>query len=49
MEAVGIPTNAPQHGNLMQEPGFAAGGFDNHQLERLIEGGLLEGRGGDDN
>ncbi|MCQ8875325.1 acetyl-CoA carboxylase biotin carboxylase subunit [Mesorhizobium sp. LMG17149] len=48
MEAVGIATNAPLHGILMDEPGFAAGGFDIHHLERLIEGGLLEGRGGDD-
>ncbi|RWP06256.1 acetyl-CoA carboxylase biotin carboxylase subunit [Mesorhizobium sp.] len=48
MEAVGIATNAPLHGILMEEPGFAAGGFDIHHLERLIEGGLLEGRGGDD-
>ena len=48
MEAVGIATNTPLHGILMQEPGFAAGGFDIHHLERLIEGGLLQGRGGDD-
>ncbi|RWN29203.1 MAG: acetyl-CoA carboxylase biotin carboxylase subunit [Mesorhizobium sp.] len=48
MEAVGIATNAPLHGILMEEPGFAAGDFDIHHLERLIEGGLLEGRGGDD-
>jgi acetyl-CoA carboxylase, biotin carboxylase subunit len=48
MEAVGIATNAPLHGLLMEEPGFAVGGFDIHHLERLIEGGLLEGRGGDD-
>ncbi|TIU40344.1 MAG: ATP-grasp domain-containing protein, partial [Mesorhizobium sp.] len=48
MEAVGIATNAPLHGLLMDEPGFAAGGFDIHHLERLIEGGLLQGRGGDD-
>ncbi|RVA30110.1 acetyl-CoA carboxylase biotin carboxylase subunit, partial [Mesorhizobium sp. M7A.F.Ca.CA.004.11.2.1] len=47
MEAVGIATNAPLHGLLMDEPGFAAGGFDIHHLERLIEGGLLQGRGGD--
>ncbi|MDX8534141.1 acetyl-CoA carboxylase biotin carboxylase subunit [Mesorhizobium sp. VK25A] len=45
MEAVGIATNAPLHGMLMEEPGFAAGGFDIHHLERLIEGGLLDGRG----
>ncbi|TPI59108.1 acetyl-CoA carboxylase biotin carboxylase subunit [Mesorhizobium sp. B3-1-7] len=44
MEAVGIATNAPLHGMLMEEPGFAAGGFDIHHLERLIEGGLLDGR-----
>ncbi|TPL01016.1 MULTISPECIES: acetyl-CoA carboxylase biotin carboxylase subunit [unclassified Mesorhizobium] len=44
MEAVGIATNAPLHGMLMEEPGFAAGGFDIHHLERLIEGGLLNGR-----
>ncbi|TPI20981.1 acetyl-CoA carboxylase biotin carboxylase subunit [Mesorhizobium sp. B4-1-1] len=44
MEAVGIGTNAPLHGILMEEPGFAAGGFDIHHLERLIEGGLLDGR-----
>ncbi|TPL54392.1 acetyl-CoA carboxylase biotin carboxylase subunit [Mesorhizobium sp. B2-4-6] len=44
MEAVGIATNAPLHGILMEEPGFAAGGFDIHHLERLIEGGLLDGR-----
>ncbi|MGX5849243.1 acetyl-CoA carboxylase biotin carboxylase subunit [Mesorhizobium sp. PL10] len=49
MDAVGIATNAPLHGILMKEPGFAAGGFDIHHLERLIEGGLLDGRGGDDN
>ncbi|RUV23790.1 acetyl-CoA carboxylase biotin carboxylase subunit [Mesorhizobium sp. M7A.F.Ca.MR.245.00.0.0] len=48
MEALGIATNAPLHGLLMDEPGFAAGGFDIHHLERLIEGGLLQGRGGDD-
>lgn len=48
MEAAGIATNAPLHGLLMQEPGFAAGGFDIHHLERLIDGGLLEGRSGDD-
>ncbi|MES0099087.1 acetyl-CoA carboxylase biotin carboxylase subunit [Mesorhizobium sp. M0019] len=48
MEAVGIATNAPLHGILMEEPGFAAGGFDIHHLERLIEGGLLKRRGGDD-
>ncbi|PWJ94489.1 acetyl-CoA carboxylase biotin carboxylase subunit [Mesorhizobium loti] len=48
MEAVGIATNAPLHGLLMEEPGFAAGGFDIHHLERLIEGGLLRGRGGND-
>ena len=48
MEAEGIATNAPLHGILMEEPGFAAGGFDIHHLERLIEGGLLDGRGGDD-
>ncbi|AEH87267.1 acetyl-CoA carboxylase biotin carboxylase subunit [Mesorhizobium opportunistum] len=48
MEAVGIATNAPLHGILMEEPGFAAGGFDIHHLEHLIEGGLLQGRGGDD-
>lgn len=45
IEAVGIATNAPLHGILMEEPGFAAGGFDIHHLERLIEGGLLDGRG----
>ncbi|WP_296746880.1 acetyl-CoA carboxylase biotin carboxylase subunit [Mesorhizobium sp.] len=44
MEAVGIATNAPLHGILMEEPGFAAGGFDIHHLERLTEGGLLDGR-----
>lgn len=44
MEAVGIATNAPLHGILMEEPGFAAGGVDIHHLERLIEGGLLDGR-----
>ncbi|CDX32569.1 acetyl-CoA carboxylase, biotin carboxylase subunit [Mesorhizobium plurifarium] len=44
METVGIATNAPLHGMLMEEPGFAAGGFDIHHLERLIEGGLLDGR-----
>ncbi|WP_217578744.1 acetyl-CoA carboxylase biotin carboxylase subunit [Mesorhizobium sp. GbtcB19] len=48
MEAAGIATNAPLHGILMEEPGFAAGGFDIHHLERLIEGGLLDGRGGND-
>ncbi|WP_192246590.1 acetyl-CoA carboxylase biotin carboxylase subunit [Mesorhizobium silamurunense] len=45
METAGIATNAPLHGILMEEPGFAAGGFDIHHLERLIEGGLLDGRG----
>jgi len=45
MEAAGITTNAPLHAILMEEPGFAAGGFDIHHLERLIEGGLLDGRG----
>jgi acetyl-CoA carboxylase biotin carboxylase subunit len=44
METVGIATNAPLHGMLMEEPGFAAGGFDIHHLERLIEGGLFDGR-----
>ncbi|MEZ2330117.1 acetyl-CoA carboxylase biotin carboxylase subunit [Mesorhizobium sp. RCC_202] len=48
MQAVGIATNAPLHAILMQEPGFAAGGFDIHHLEHLIDGGLLEGRGGND-
>ncbi|CAM5363022.1 acetyl-CoA carboxylase biotin carboxylase subunit [Aquamicrobium terrae] len=48
MEAVGIATNAPLHRVLMEEPGFAAGGFDIHHLERLIEGGLLDRRGSDD-
>ncbi|MGN6306704.1 MAG: acetyl-CoA carboxylase biotin carboxylase subunit [Mesorhizobium sp.] len=48
MEVTGIATNAPLHRILMDEPGFAAGGFDIHHLERLIEGGLLEARGGDD-
>ncbi|MGP2492148.1 acetyl-CoA carboxylase biotin carboxylase subunit [Mesorhizobium sp. PUT5] len=48
MEAVGIATNAPLHRVLMEEPGFAAGGFDIHHLERLIEGGLLDRRGSND-
>jgi acetyl-CoA carboxylase biotin carboxylase subunit len=48
METVGIATNGPLHQILMDEPGFAAGGFDIHHLERLIEGGLLDRRGGDD-
>ncbi|PZV36247.1 acetyl-CoA carboxylase biotin carboxylase subunit [Mesorhizobium kowhaii] len=48
MDAVGIATNAPLHSILMEERGFAAGGFDIHHLDRLIKGGLLEGRGGDD-
>ncbi|TIQ36486.1 MAG: acetyl-CoA carboxylase biotin carboxylase subunit [Mesorhizobium sp.] len=45
MEAVGIATNAPLHGILMEEPGFAGGGFDIHHLERLVEDGLLDERG----
>ncbi|MDX8497811.1 acetyl-CoA carboxylase biotin carboxylase subunit [Mesorhizobium sp. VK4C] len=45
METAGIATNAPLHGILMEDPGFVAGGFDIHHLERLIEGGLLAGRG----
>jgi acetyl-CoA carboxylase biotin carboxylase subunit len=48
IEAVGISTNAPLHLLLMEEPGFAAGGFDIHHLERLIEGGMLKGRGSHD-
>jgi acetyl-CoA carboxylase biotin carboxylase subunit len=48
MEVAGIATNAPLHSVLMREPGFVAGGFDIHHLERLIEGGFLGVRGGDD-
>jgi acetyl-CoA carboxylase biotin carboxylase subunit len=48
LDAIGIATNAPLHGMLMAEPGFVAGGFDIHHLERLIEGGLLDKGGGDD-
>ena len=48
IEVAGIATNAPLHGLLMEEPGFAAGGFDIHHLERLIDGGMLEGHGNDE-
>ena len=41
MEIAGITTNAPLHSLLMEEPGFVAGGFDIHHLERLIEDGLI--------
>ncbi len=40
IEATGIVTNAPLHRALMEEPGFAAGGFDIHHLERLIAAGF---------
>ncbi len=40
MEAAGLVTNAPLHRLLMEEPGFVAGGFDIHHLERLLKSGL---------
>ncbi|MFD1329992.1 acetyl-CoA carboxylase biotin carboxylase subunit [Mycoplana ramosa] len=39
----GIRTNIPLHLKLLEEPGFVAGGFDIHHLERLLEGGALGG------
>ena len=39
-EADGIATNIPLHRLLMEEPGFVAGGFDIHHLERLLSNGL---------
>ena len=40
IETAGIVTNVPLHLALMAEPGFAAGGFDIHHLERLIAAGF---------
>ncbi|CAN7189799.1 acetyl-CoA carboxylase biotin carboxylase subunit [Rhizobium sp. LjRoot30] len=35
----GIRTTIPLHLRLLDEPGFFAGGFDIHHLERLLQGG----------
>ena len=35
-ELAGIKSNIPLHQRLMEEPGFAAGGFDIHHLERYL-------------
>jgi len=44
IEVTGIKTNVPLHQALMQDKGFAAGGFDIHYLEhRLAEGPLAVG------
>jgi acetyl-CoA carboxylase biotin carboxylase subunit len=32
----GIQTNIPLHQDLLRDPGFIAGGVDNHHLERLL-------------
>ena len=40
IETEGLVTTVPLHRVLMAEPGFAAGGFDIHHLERLIAEGL---------
>ncbi len=37
--AEGVSTTAPLHAAIMRDPGFAAGGFDIHHLERLMAGG----------
>ena len=42
-EIDGLTTNIPLHLRLLDEPGFLAGGFDIHHLERLISGGWLAG------
>ncbi|MCT8179213.1 acetyl-CoA carboxylase biotin carboxylase subunit [Variovorax sp. CY25R-8] len=39
----GIETTVALHRRLMDEPGFGAGGFDIHHLERLLEAGTLQG------
>jgi acetyl-CoA carboxylase biotin carboxylase subunit len=39
----GVDTTVALHQKLMQEQGFRDGGFDIHHLERLIEGGVLNG------
>ena len=36
----GIKTTIPLHQRLLEEPGFVAGGFDIHHLERLLADGL---------
>ncbi len=48
IEASGIRINAPLHSLLVREPGFVAGGFDIHHLERLIASGALRDGGSDD-
>ena len=35
----GIRTTIPLHLRMLDEPGFVAGGFDIHHLERLLQGG----------
>lgn len=43
IETSGLVTNVPLHRLLLTEPGFVAGGFDIHYLERLIAAGLPQG------
>ena len=40
----GIRTNVPLHRALLDEPGFRAGGFDIHHLERLLSQGFGGGK-----
>jgi acetyl-CoA carboxylase biotin carboxylase subunit len=37
MRVGGIATNLPLHRDILEEPGFAAGGFDIHHLERWLD------------
>jgi acetyl-CoA carboxylase biotin carboxylase subunit len=37
MQVDGIATNLPLHRRIVEEPGFAAGGVDIHQLERWLK------------
>ncbi|MGV8939697.1 MAG: acetyl-CoA carboxylase biotin carboxylase subunit [Allorhizobium sp.] len=39
-DITGIKTTMPLHLQLLDEPGFAAGGFDIHHLERLLSHGF---------
>jgi acetyl-CoA carboxylase biotin carboxylase subunit len=36
----GVETSRLLHLSLLDEPGFSAGGFDIHHLERLMAGGF---------
>lgn len=41
----GIESTGPLHQALMEEPGFVAGGFDIHHLERWLANGLAKRKG----